>query len=127
MSSNETNSDLRNLASQLHKTFVANHWAHAEQLADGKYSTVYRPLGITRIESLLVNEESCLTYQLSSGGLRWVCFDVDIKRETLIIFLINELSASTIYLNVQNRPKKSGNLFLLGLMTLFFRLGSQKF
>lgn len=62
---------------------MANLWAHAEQLADGSYNTIYKPLGTARIESLLLNGESCLTYQLSSGALRWVCFDVDIKREIL--------------------------------------------
>ncbi len=62
---------------------MANLWAHAEQLTDGSYNTIYKPLGTARIESLLLNGESCLTYQLSSGALRWVCFDVDIKREIL--------------------------------------------
>lgn len=84
MSTNDISPDLRELASQLHNTFVANHWAHAEQLADGSYQTVYKPLGTSRIQSLLVKGESCLTYQLSSGALRWVCFDVDIKREILV-------------------------------------------
>ena len=83
MSPPPTNTELEDLARLLHQTFVANHWAHAEQLADGKYSTVYRPLDPKRIHSLLKNGESCLTYQLSSGALRWVCFDVDIKREVL--------------------------------------------
>lgn len=84
MNSNNTNPALQDLARKLHETFVANHWAHAEQLADGSYNTLYKPLGIARIQSLLLNGESCLTYQLTSGALRWVCFDVDIKRETLI-------------------------------------------
>jgi hypothetical protein len=83
MSSNDTNPTLRDLASQLHNTFVANHWAHAEQLSDGSYNTVHKPLSIARIHALLLNGESCLTYQLSSGALRWICFDVDIKREVL--------------------------------------------
>ena len=74
---------MRTLAGQLHSIFTANHWAHAEQLADGNYKTVYAPLGISRIQSLLEEGDSCLTYQLSSGGLRWICFDVDIKSETL--------------------------------------------
>jgi hypothetical protein len=62
---------------------VANQWAHAEQNDDGSYRTVYNPLGESRIYSLLEKGESCLTYQLSSGALKWVCFDVDIKREIL--------------------------------------------
>jgi hypothetical protein len=32
---------------------------------------------------MLEKGESCLTYQLSSGALKWACFDVDIKREIL--------------------------------------------
>lgn len=83
MSPTSANTDLGDLARHLHQTFVANHWAHAEQLADGKYNTVYKPLSVARIELLLQNGESCLTYQLSSGALRWVCFDVDIKRDVL--------------------------------------------
>lgn len=83
MSSNESAQNLRELASQIHFTFVANHWAHAEQYDDGSYRTVYKPLGASRIYSLLERGESCLTYQLSSGALKWVCFDVDIKREIL--------------------------------------------
>jgi hypothetical protein len=83
MSSNNSTSSLQALAGQLHSTFVANHWAHAEQLSGGNYRTIHKPLGITRIESLLLNGESCLTYQLSSGGLRWVCFDADIRSEIL--------------------------------------------
>jgi hypothetical protein len=62
---------------------VANHWAHAEQDDDGSYRTVDKPLGESRIYSMLEKGESCLTYQLSSGALKWVCFDVDIKREIL--------------------------------------------
>jgi len=83
MSSNDPSQDLRELASLLHSKFVANHWAHAEQCDDGSYRTVYKPLGESRIYSMLERGESCLTYQLSSGSLKWVCFDVDIKREIL--------------------------------------------
>ena len=83
MSSTKSTQDLRKLASQLHSTFVANHWAHAEQDDDGSYRTVDKPLGEFRIYSMLEKGESCLTYQLSSGALKWVCFDVDIKREIL--------------------------------------------
>ena len=83
MSPDVSAQDLRELASQLHSTFVANHWAHAEQCDDGSYRTVYKPLGVSRIYSLLDRGESCLTYQMSSGALKWACFDVDIKREIL--------------------------------------------
>ncbi|MFT5632575.1 MAG: hypothetical protein ACI9SQ_000281 [Rubritalea sp.] len=83
MSSNGTNSSLRDLAGHLHRSFVANLWAHAEQLPDGDYCTLYKPLDKAKIETLLINGDSCLTYQLASGGLRWVCFDVDIKSEIL--------------------------------------------
>jgi hypothetical protein len=33
-------SNLEDLARYVHTVFVANHWAHAEQLDDGKYNTV---------------------------------------------------------------------------------------
>ncbi len=83
MKLNEVNADLVELANHLYQNFVVNHWAHAEQLTSGKYNTVYKPLNQQKIYSVLSSGESCSTYQLSSGRIRWVCFDIDIKREVI--------------------------------------------
>lgn len=83
MKQRESSHTLLNLAIEIQRAFVVNNWAYAEQISNGKYNTVYEPLNVPKIESMLAKEGSCLSYQLSAGRLKWICFDIDIRKEVL--------------------------------------------
>jgi hypothetical protein len=73
---------LEDIATHLHQMFVGNPKVYAEQDEEG-YKTVYKPLNINRIKGMLSEESALMTYQMSFSHLRWVCFDIDIKKEFL--------------------------------------------
>lgn len=75
--------ELEAIAEQLFRVFVGNPKAYAEQLQDGNYKTVYKPLHKERILRMLKDGGSLLTYQMAHHRLRWVCFDLDIKKDVL--------------------------------------------
>ncbi|MDZ4752132.1 MAG: reverse transcriptase domain-containing protein [Flavobacteriales bacterium] len=83
MKQSESSQILLNLAIEIQRAFVVNNWAYAEQISNGKYNTVYEPLNVPKIASMLAKEGSCLSYQLSAGRLKWICFDIDIRKEIL--------------------------------------------
>ena len=75
------NVDFKLLSQKLSELFVANKTRYARQLDDGNYNTVYNQITPFKIQHMLNNKGSILTYQEFNGFIKWVCLDFDIKKE----------------------------------------------
>ncbi|KOR80289.1 hypothetical protein AM232_18820 [Bacillus sp. FJAT-21352] len=73
----------KNLAIKLDEIFVMNKKRYAEQLQDGNYNTKNNIIDPLRINDMLVNNKSYLTYQQVKTKLKWICLDFDIDKKVL--------------------------------------------
>ncbi|MGX5529748.1 TOTE conflict system archaeo-eukaryotic primase domain-containing protein [Bacillus toyonensis] len=100
----------KSLAIELYEKFVINKKYFAEQLSNGKYSTKNNFFDPLRINDMLINQKSYLTYQQIKTKLKWICLDFDIDKKILetdfpkdqqkyINILINEVRAICKFLD----------------------------
>ncbi|MBG9858131.1 TOTE conflict system archaeo-eukaryotic primase domain-containing protein [Bacillus wiedmannii] len=73
----------KNLATELFDKFVINKKYFAEQQSNGKYSTKNNIFDPLRINGMLMNQKSYLTYQQVKTRLKWICLDFDIDKKIL--------------------------------------------
>ncbi|MEC2496839.1 hypothetical protein P9W82_25650, partial [Bacillus cereus] len=73
----------KSLATELYENFVINKKYFAEQLSNGKYSTKNNIFDPLRINDMLINQKSYLTYQQVKTRLKWICLDFDIDKKIL--------------------------------------------
>lgn len=71
----------KSLATELYENFVINKKYFAEQLSNGKYSTKNNIFDPLRINDMLINQKSYLTYQQVKTRLKWICLDFDIDKK----------------------------------------------
>ncbi|MGG3118663.1 TOTE conflict system archaeo-eukaryotic primase domain-containing protein [Bacillus paranthracis] len=73
----------KSIAIELYEKFVINKRYFAEQLSNGKYSTKNNIFDPLRINDMLINQKSYLTYQQVKTRLKWICLDFDIDKKIL--------------------------------------------
>ncbi|WP_252183586.1 reverse transcriptase domain-containing protein [Rossellomorea vietnamensis] len=79
----DTDNLYKSIAKKLHENFVINKKYFAEQSETGKYSTKNKMFDPLRINNMLVNKKSYLTYQQLKSRLIWLCLDYDIDKKVV--------------------------------------------
>ena len=87
---------LKKISKLLYTTFVCNRNVYAEQMEDGNYRTLNKPLLPYVIDKMLQQKSSLLTYQESNGYMKWICLDFDIDKKILDLGLQNDYTRSLI-------------------------------